>query len=652
MQRKGNVLYRVENITKGEALCLPEEVPAAAGDDLFAHAVTIPVSDLVVARRFGDPIYPSLKLVDAVERGSEKPWNILLQADNYHALQALSYTHAGKVDVIYIDPPYNTGAKDWRYNNDYVDLNDPWRHSKWLSFIDKRLRLARKLLKPDGVLIVTIDEHEVHHLGCLLEQALPDAFRQMVTIVINEKGVAQGRFSRAEEHAMFSFFGNSSIVPQADDLLSLDRREGKRFKTPRWEWLLRGGTNSRREDRKKLFFPIYVDPTIPRIIEIGEPLPWPEKPKESQMGSEKIAWPIRRDHSFGNWRVSPPTLRLLLKKGYLRLGGFDKKRGTWTILYLGKKAQTEIDKGIIKIVARDEQTGSVSVEYAETQQRQIKTVWHRRLHDAGNYGSTLLRTILGEGASFPFPKSLYAVRDTLVALTRNKPKAVILDFFAGSGTTLHAVALMNAVDGGGVGAVSATDPWHLEEGGTVSILWDTRRGAEWLSVLQEAADVENLYIVTKEKSVFKKLTDELKETLPPLTRPEEVMLPMKQGFAENLAYYDLGFLDPGEVARGKQFAAILPLLWMLAGAKAECPKAGRINDWLLAPECSFAVLHKEELFEDFNAELKGHPEIVHVFLVTDSEESFAEMRSGLRKSIQATMLYSSYLRNFSINSRA
>ena len=212
--------------------------------------------------------------------------------------------------------------------------------------------------------------------------------------------------------------------------------------------------------------------------------------------------------------------------------------------------------------------------------------------------------------------------------------------------------VVRLVEGVGVGAVSATDPWHLEEGGTVSILWDTRRGAEWLSVLQEAADVENLYIVTKEKSVFKKLTDELKETLPPLIRPEEVMLPMKQGFAENLAYYDLGFLDPGEVARGKQFAAILPLLWMMAGAKAECPKAGRINDWLLAPECTFAVLHKEELFEDFNAELKGHPEIVHVFLVTDSEESFAEMRSGLRKSIQATMLYSSYLRNFSINSRA
>jgi len=74
------------------------------------------------------------------------------------------------VDCVYIDPPYNKGAKDWKYDNQYVDLNDAWRHSKWLSMIDKRLRLARRLLKPDGVLIVMIDEHEVHHLGVLLEQ--------------------------------------------------------------------------------------------------------------------------------------------------------------------------------------------------------------------------------------------------------------------------------------------------------------------------------------------------------------------------------------------------------------------------------------------------------------------------------------------------
>ena len=284
---KGNVLYRVENIAKGKALCLPEAKPADSDDDLFKHALTIFVADLVVARRFGDAIYPSLKLVDAVERAPGKPWNVLLQADNYHALQALSYTHAGKVDVIYIDPPYNTGAKDWRYNNDYVDLNDPWRHSKWLSFMEKRLRLARKLLKPNGTIIVTIDEHEVHHLGSLLEQVFPDAYRQTVTIVINEKGVAQGRFSRTEEHALFSFFGSASVAAQADDLLSPDRSELKGFKLPRWERLLRGGTNSRREDRKKLFFPIYVDPTVPSITGIGDYLPCPDVPHQTHKEHKK-----------------------------------------------------------------------------------------------------------------------------------------------------------------------------------------------------------------------------------------------------------------------------------------------------------------------------------------------------------------------------
>ena len=156
------------------------------------------------------------------------------------------------------------------------------------------------------------------------------------------------------------------------------------------------------------------------------------------------------------------------------------------------------------------------------------------------------------------------------------------------------------------------------------ILWDVSQSAEWINVLQEADDIETLYVVTKQKSTFKNLSDEIRATLPPLMRSKKVMLLVKQGFHENLAYYELGFLDTGEVARGKQFAAILPLLWMLTGANAQCPKAGRINGWLLAPECGFAVLHNEERFKDFSDELKRYRQIVYVFLVTDSEESFAE----------------------------
>ncbi|WP_374235157.1 MULTISPECIES: hypothetical protein [unclassified Thiocapsa] len=112
-----------------------------------------------------------------------------------------------------MDPPYNTGARDWKYNNNYVDGNDAWRHSKWRAFMERRLRLAKWLLKPDtGVLIVTIDEPEVHHLGMLLEQTYPEASRQLVTIVINQKG-GQGRLSRSEEYATTARRCRATISP-------------------------------------------------------------------------------------------------------------------------------------------------------------------------------------------------------------------------------------------------------------------------------------------------------------------------------------------------------------------------------------------------------------------------------------------------------
>jgi adenine-specific DNA-methyltransferase len=122
--------------------------------------------------------------------GPAKPWHILINADNFHALQLLLYAYENQMDVIYIDPPYNTGARDWKYNNDYVDNGDSFRHSKWLSMMKKRLLLAKRLLKTDGVLVATIDENEVHHLTILMESIFPDARLQMVTICVNPSGVS------------------------------------------------------------------------------------------------------------------------------------------------------------------------------------------------------------------------------------------------------------------------------------------------------------------------------------------------------------------------------------------------------------------------------------------------------------------------------
>jgi len=442
---KGNEVLRVLSISKGVADCLSASIDDPAERDIL-H---IPVENLVVCRRFGDPIYPSLTAIDAVEQKKDAPWHLLVEADNYHALQLLEYTHESKIDVIYIDPPYNTGASDWKYNNDYVDGKDPWRHSKWLSFIEKRLILARRLLKDDGVLVVTIDEHEVHHLVCLLEQLFKEAYIQMVTIVVNPKGVTQGRFSRVEEYAVFCFFGDSQVSGKGDDLLSLGSAKPSRSRQVRWKGLLRSGTNARRQDRKNMFYPIVIDPKRGTIVRAAEPLPFEEAPDlDHKIDGLPVAWPIRTDGSLGNWGLGPTTFNALLAKGYVRLGEYDAKRKTWGFTYLSKKLQLQIETGAIVVSSTDPVSNTVTVEYAEEKQRQIKTVWHRSAHDAGAYGSDLLREVFGEGGKFPFPKSLYAVRDTLAALLRDKKEAVVLDFFGGSGTTLHALSLLNAADGG------------------------------------------------------------------------------------------------------------------------------------------------------------------------------------------------------------
>ena len=185
-------LYTVLKIHDGVAFCLKNGTE---------ETEEIPVDELCAAAQFGDPIYPCLESIDSVCNAPESSlWHTLIEADNYHALQLLAYLYKGKVDCIYIDPPYNTGARDWKYNNDYVDGNDQYRHSKWLSMMQKRLKLAKKLLNPnDSVLIVTIDEKEYLHLGCLLEEMFPDAYIQMVTTVINPSGSSrQQYFSRSE----------------------------------------------------------------------------------------------------------------------------------------------------------------------------------------------------------------------------------------------------------------------------------------------------------------------------------------------------------------------------------------------------------------------------------------------------------------------
>src|SRR6185369_4882506 len=197
----GGRTYQVKSITARTAKMAPDGGGAEE---------TAPLKDLLVVKRFGDPMFPVLTSVGAIRRGGEdQPHHAVINGENFHTLQLLVYLYEGQVDCIYIDPPYNTGARDWKYNNSYVDKTDAWRHSKWLSFMEKRLKLAKRLLRKDGVLIVTIDEHEVHHLGMLLEKIFPEYLRYTVTAVINPKGTFKQNFGRVDEQVFF-------VVPDLD----------------------------------------------------------------------------------------------------------------------------------------------------------------------------------------------------------------------------------------------------------------------------------------------------------------------------------------------------------------------------------------------------------------------------------------------------
>lgn len=609
-------VWQVQGVHNGAVVCLRpgnSVHPSEPVQDL-AEPARFQLEEVLVVREFGEPIFPALVPVDAVANGpANAPWHTLIEADNYHALQLLDYLYAGQVDCIYIDPPYNTGARDWKYNNDYVDNNDGWRHSKWLAFMEKRLKLAKRLLKPDsGVLIVTIDEHEVHHLGMLLEREFPEAHRQLVTIVINQKGVAQGRLSRAEEYALYCFNPGVTLAAHHDDLLSPDRGESKRFQTPRWEWLLRGGTNSRREDRYGLFFPIAIDPERRMIVDIGDPLPSDQQPDLSNLSNRRMAWPLRTNGALGNWRVSPPTLRLLLEKGFVKLGGFDEARGTWTILYLGQKAQRQIEAEVIEIVDRHEVTGEVTVRYAETQQRSIKTVWHRATHDAGNYGSSLLREILGEGGKFSFPKSLYATRDAVATVVRDRPNALIIDFFAGSGTTLHAVNLLNVADGGQRRCILVTNNEVSAEDGQSLRRRSLQPGdAEW-----EAQGICRSVTWPRAKFTILGRRDDGSVLTGEYLTGKTVEHEKARRFIQ------IGFVDPTVLdtpAKKKQVVALIDGLPQTL-VKGPCP-------FIVSDDHKASILFDPALAEDWLEALDGNNHITDLYIVTPSKQAFDTLKA-------------------------
>ncbi len=345
-----------------------------------------------------------------IKTNPAKPTNILIEGDNYHALSVLNYTHQGKIDAIYIDPPYNTGNKSWKYNNKYVEKDDSYKHSKWLSFMSKRLRLAKNLLKDEGIIIITIDDYEFGNLNLLMNEIFgEDNKLGVVTIMHNPRGRSDDKyFATSHEYALF--YGLNAQFTKTNKLkLTEEQVEGFPLKDEisfyRLLPLKRTGSNSTPDKRPNLYYPIYYNKRTKKVS-VEE-----EKSKEWV----KI-FPIDSNGGKRVWR--------------------------WGKESLEQKAETEIiikENGVkYSVFAKDRIKGG----------RKPKTVWVDPKYDASSHGTILLQKILGKSRSFDYPKSLYAVFDTLQICVDSNKEAIILDFFAGSGTTGHDVLELNRKYGG------------------------------------------------------------------------------------------------------------------------------------------------------------------------------------------------------------
>lgn len=380
------------------------------------------------------------------------PWNFIIEGDNLQALYLLEKTHAGKIDCIYIDPPYNNRARDWKYNNDYVEMTDSFRHSKWLSMMNERLLLARKLLKTDdSVLMVTIDDNELSTLKMLLEELFPDCQMQIVDMFINPKGKARvGRLSQVDEYLIIVYMGAAKTVPDKSLV---------EYEEIRWPYLRRSDVESARGTTKggvQQFYPIYVDNKTHKIIKIGKYLT-PDQPLtdiEIIEGTTAV-FPIREDGKHMNWGLTAESLNFALSNGCVRVTESSNPHQPFNFAYVTIPSIKKMLDGTY-LVKGERKDGTKILVSPDGKESQKPTAWKKVSYDANAYGTKLISKFLID-KRFSYPKSLYSVYDSLKIYLENKKDAIVLDFFAGSGTTLHAVNLLNSEDNGNRRCIMVTN---------------------------------------------------------------------------------------------------------------------------------------------------------------------------------------------------
>lgn len=532
---------------------------------------------------------------------------------------------------------------------------------------------GKKLLNPDeSVLVVTIDEKEYLRLGLLLEQLFPEARIQMISSVINPAGTKRkNEFSRTDEYLYFVMLGNATLEPESQETENIPVV---------WDTLRRSSLAQARGKHGKgacgpnQFYPIYVNDKNGRIEEIGKPIPETmDRKKAPQKKGCSAVFPVRPDGTEMNWGMKPETAEEWLKNGYLRAGKHTPDQPqTYVISYITGGNVKDIENGIALIEGYDED-GSVRAYYPEGRDKMPTTNWNRSSHDAQRFGTNVVKSILGN-RQFPYPKSLYAVRDVLKFFLNEKKDALIVDFFAGSGTTMHAVNLMNKEDNGCRRCICVTNNEISKEeieaftkkklrpgdnewenhGIAHYVTWPRIKGAiEGKSVSGKPLDgnygceVEDyvefygeIYDEKTQKKIRKKLYDFSKVPL----YPSLSGFNLADGFEENAVFFDIEYLEPSVISADLAYEKIAPILWLCGGNKGSI--LGRNRGYSVGE--TYAVIFDAKYTKKFLSEVKENENIRTVFIVTDMAERYRNLCMELPEK-RVMQLYESYLRAFEIN---
>lgn len=387
--------------------------------------------------------------------------NKIIHGDNLEALKALLPEYEGKIKCIYIDPPYNTGNEGWVYND---NVNDPkikkWlgqvvgkesedlsRHDKWLCMIYPRLRLLQKLLAEDGSLVISIGYQEVFNLMPLIKELF--STKQIACATIQTSGgKPSGAFNYQHEYLIF-------VVPHNFEANSMSFTGGK-DRTP-FEGLTLATFN--KSQRPNQAYPIFVNVENDSLVGVGESIQ--ERIKngtytgtiedfefnydEAPTGTVAV-WPITNKGKECVWRLKPKRLELDWDKGYIKVVPNRQKgsKNKYSIQYLPEGVINKIEKGILKVSGKEKNVPTLTFGENKTVGSDIPTIWLEKDFYSVK-GTTLLNEIFSKKI-FDYPKPLSLITELLRGLTTKDD--IILDSFAGSGTTAHAVLNLNTEDEG------------------------------------------------------------------------------------------------------------------------------------------------------------------------------------------------------------